>query len=478
LKGCTNAGIIECSWIKIVNEFNCISKEKADLCEYYINLNDCTRSGSGEECLWNSTIGKCTSNFKTCDKFTSNYTCNTINDRCFWNEKCIDLEKEYKCSNLTMVNCKNYINIEGLTIIDEPCFFNNYDDKNDDEKGYYCTSIDSVKNTICDNIKTNSQISDENSPKYCDNAQLIFKINGNKNLGCEWNDKTKNCIDISEETENPLPENCSEYTVESCNYNFSRDGKECFWNYGDSKGACIAMNDIDKCNKICSNDISGINTHFCDGNNIKLEICKWGEEKEGNPRDCNCEGISIPENCTSFKVTSPSDCKKLDSCFFNRKNEDNIGNITCTDIDDISECKDILNDSLCKYAKKYTFHNLESFSSTSEFTFLCIWDIEHDQCISKKLNKINIVKSGKTSYLILIIIIIIGIVIIIIIIIIFILIIKKIRNHKNGKENKELEMNNPSFFFFFFFFFFFWGGGGVVGFFFFFFFFFFFCFFF
>jgi hypothetical protein len=353
-----------------------------------------------------------------------------------------------------MTSCKNYSYIEGLSIDIEPCFYNYFTDIGE----FHCTAAKSVMNTQCINIKTNKNVGlDGKGPKFCDNAQLLFKINGESGLGCEWDENYDKCVDVISHN-NDLPVYCSEYnSSESCNYHMIRDGSFCFWNSvknNENENFCIAVTDVKTCDEICSNDISGINTYFCDGNIITMdsrsEMCKWGVVSEETVSDdCNCEGIEIPESCSLLNVTSPLQCKNFTSnrgnCFYNGNKEDEISGLgVCSDIVDVTECEYLLGRSLCTYAKKHSYYNLENYSSASREIFLCFWNMEREggMCESKQLNNLVNENNPKISILLIIIIVVLALVLIAGVVVV-VLIVKKVKSHKNHKK-REHEMNATS----------------------------------
>jgi hypothetical protein len=229
-KGCSKSEEDLCSWIKVGDVYDCAIKDSAELCEYYVDSQGCTKTSEGDICKWNTTVTKCLGVVKSCEEYISYSGCNSVNERCFWNGnpstskgQCLSLEKMYSCEELSMELCKNYSNFIGLTINIEPCFYNYIDDIG----GFYCVTTDSVMNTRCENVKTNKNVGGNSGPKYCDNAQLLFKNDG-IGFGCEW--EANKCFDAILE-EDDLPEDCSGYiTNESCNYHMTKKGKSCFWN--------------------------------------------------------------------------------------------------------------------------------------------------------------------------------------------------------------------------------------------------------
>jgi hypothetical protein len=277
----------------------------------------------------------------------------------------------------------------------------------------------------------------------------LFKIDGKKGFGCKWNDYDSECVDIIL-GENNLPENCGGYgTSETCNYHMIKNGSTCFWNPDKNGDLCMGVDDVEACGQICTNNMSGINTHFCDGNSVitdsTSEMCKWGVVSEETfTHGCNCEGVDIPENCTLLNVSYPSECKKFISgrggCFFNGNIQDKISGIgVCSDIGDVMECEYFLDQSLCTYAKKHIYYNLENYSSASSTTFLCIWNAEKEggTCQSKQLGRSMNDNNSKFSTILLLIIIV-GVVFLIIIVLVLIIIIKRVKSR--GSRIKEYEM--------------------------------------
>jgi hypothetical protein len=461
-KGCLRSDDGGCSWIRVGDEYKCVMERSGELCEYYVDIRGCTVTSTGDVCTWNSTLGKCLGVSKSCEEYISYNGCSAVKDRCFWNGisstsegRCLSLEEMYSCEDLSMVLCKNYSNIKGLTIDIEPCFYNYFSD----EGGFHCITAESMMYMECRNVKTNKNVGDGNGPKYCDNAQLLFKIGGGNGFGCKWEDDKNECVDFILEGES-FPESCSEYTsADSCNYHLIKNGSSCFWNSIESdenENYCIGVEDIKACEDICTNDLSGINTYFCNGNTLdtesRSEICKWGVGgRESISSSCNCEGVDIPENCMLLNVSSPTECKQFISkkgkCFYNGDDDDDddddVSDIgVCTDIGDITECSHISDQGLCTYAKKHTYFNLENYSSSSTTSFLCLWNAEENICQSKKLDDL-INKNESTIWTWLLIVIIVVIVVIILIIVIFVLIVglRKMKSYLNNKE-RELETNN------------------------------------
>jgi large-conductance mechanosensitive channel len=459
-KGCFESYEGLCSWVKIDDIYQCVKMESVELCEFYTDFRGCTKTNGGDICGWNSTVGKCFGVIKSCEEYVSYSGCVSVNDRCFWNGlpfttegKCLSLEKLYSCEDLSMTLCKDYSNIEGLTIDVEPCFYNHFSDVNE----FHCITAESVMDTQCRNIETNKNIGlDEKGPKLCDNAQLLFKINGENGVGCEWDEHYNKCVDAILDN-NYLPEYCSDYnSSESCNYHMIKNGSSCFWNSvdsGENENFCMRVGEVGDCVEICTNDISGFNTYFCNGNTIitdtKSEMCRWDAEKgETFERGCNCEGMEIPENCSLLNVTSLSQCKNFTSergkCFYNGDNlNEGSGFGICSNIDDIRECEQFLYQPLCTYAKKHTYHNLESYSSISREIFLCFWNVEKEGgvCESKKLSNSMNENNPKISTLLLIIIIIAVVVFVLIIVgVLLFIIVKKVKSRRNNNK-REFEMS-------------------------------------
>jgi hypothetical protein len=388
-KGCSRSEESVCSLIRIGDDLNCIVEESAELCELYINADGCKKTIEGDLCLWNSTTEKCSSGFKSCGEYSSYVGCSAIRERCFWNGgissadgKCFSLEREYSCADLSRSFCNNYLSIEGLIIVDSPCFFNN---RNINEEVFDCVSAISM--TTCESIKTNNSVVGSEI-NYCDGAQFLFGIGGRNGIGCCWDDTLSKCMDLLL-TSLILPENCSGYETEvECKFHITQSGEKCYWNMSDEisiNSSCVDFVEVSDCSSICTNDISGIGKYICDGNVVEMkevtELCKWQhEEREGEGKNCNCEGDIIPENCSLINKNSSSDCNKINSskgyCFLNSDDNNVEGVKTCADVVDITECLEILNSVNCIQARKYKFTNIESNTSTPIESFLCIWDYE------------------------------------------------------------------------------------------------------
>jgi hypothetical protein len=205
------------------------------------------------------------------------------------------------------------------------------------------------------------------------------------------------------------------------------------------------------CSSICTNDVSDFNSRFCDGNAVftdsTSELCKWEEGANNSTyQTCNCEGLLIPEACSLFDVFSPSECKKLKSeqggCFFNGDNQDSIEKVLCSDIYDIKECEDFKERALCTYAKKYTYPNLETYSSSSNTTFLCLWTLD-EGCKSKELGRLSKDDEGKgkISVVVIVIIIVVITLTLISILLIMIIIVRRLNSRRNARI-KEYEMHS------------------------------------
>jgi hypothetical protein len=451
-KGCWRSDEASCSWVKVGGTYDCVVAGSGELCEHYVDMGGCTGTSEGDVCIWNSTLMKCLGVARSCEEYVSYTRCSAVNDRCFWNGnpspsegKCLSLEEMYTCEELSMVTCKNYNNVEGLSLYTEPCFYNYFSDVG----GLYCTSVDSVTNTECKSIRTNKNVGVDSGPRYCDNAQFLFGISG-KGFGCEWRVDTNECVDVLDGSN--LPENCSEYeTADSCNYRMIKSGSACFWNsIGDDENGtfCIGIEDIEGCGEICSNDVSGINSHFCDGNSVMTdstsEMCRWGVvSEETGSQGCNCEGVEIPENCALLNASSPAECKQFISkrgkCFYNGDDKDDVMGVgVCWDVVDVSECSHLLNQKLCTYAKKHTYYNLENYTSASLASFLCLWNAEEEGiCQSKKVDNSISSENPKISTWLLIVIIVVGVVTLVTIILVLILILKKMKSYSSHKEKEE-----------------------------------------
>jgi NADH:ubiquinone oxidoreductase subunit 3 (subunit A) len=453
-KGCLISDDGVCSWVKVGDEYKCIGERTGELCEYYVDVRGCTETSVGDVCKWNSTLGKCLGAIKSCEEYISYNGCNSVNERCFWNDisstsegGCLSLEKMYSCEDLSMKLCKNYSNIKGLTIDVEPCFYNYFSD----DGGLHCVTTESVTNKQCSNIKTNKNVGDDSGPKYCDNAQLLFKIGGESGFGCEWELSKNECVNAILEGDG-FPESCSEYSsADSCNYHLIKNGDSCFWNSIESdenENSCVGVSDVKACEEICTNDLSGINTYFCAGKVItesRSEMCKWGVSDETISHGCNCEGVDIPENCTLLNVSSPTECKQLISekgkCFYNGDSDDKvIGVGICSDIGDITECSDILDGGLCTYAKKHTYYNLENYSSSSTAIFLCLWNTEESICQSKKIdNLVNKDEQKGLTWLLIVIIVVVVVVVLIVVVLVLIFVLRKVKSYSSNKK-REYEM--------------------------------------
>jgi hypothetical protein len=429
----------KCTWVGVIGDYSCVSEGGAEFCGHYLSEESCTQTVTEEVCEWNNKTKKCDGKQKQCDEFLSWNGCESVNEGCWWNGlkhgngKCMILEGDYTCSNLSKYVCENYLNINGLTITDEPCFFNGISEEN----GNSCVSADSMRfvNISCGDIKTNEQtIPNETSPKFCDNAQLLFGISGMNGYGCYWDDNNT-CLDMLDTN---ISRTCSEYkSIEQCNYHFSVDEGECFWNdidKSDEKNACKSTNLISNCSTICTNDVAGINSHFCSGGSdvfdISSEICRWSGSDVVIVEGCNCEGIEIPPTCKDLFLNeriTPSECKTFKSeegnCFFNGNTENYSGEFVCSSTSLITKCGDLLDSSLCKYAKKYIYINLESSTSSSFSSFLCLWDYEEGVCESKGVGKTEELNKDKNSFQTILIIIITSTVVVLVLVIIFIIIV-------------------------------------------------------
>jgi hypothetical protein len=216
----------------------------------------------------------------------------------------------------------------------------------------------------------------------------------------------------------------------------------------------LAIEEIENCKNICTNGVSGIGSRFCDGNSVgggggdsSGEMCSWGEGEDGNVKinDCSCEGKQIPDECESLEISSTSECKKFKSmkgpCFFNGGSEEGEG--ICSDVVSITECTDFKDRVLCSYAKKYTYPYLESYSSASNTTFLCLWNVG-EGCQSKGLGRSSSEEDGgKISSVALIIIIVVGSVVLVGVVLIMVIIMRRIKSRKNERL-KEYEMQHLS----------------------------------
>jgi hypothetical protein len=298
------------------------------------------------------------------------------------------LEDIYTCDTLSKRVCEEYSAVDGLFVSDAPCFYNGrFTDEEEDANN--CSSVSSLLTSTCENIKTNERVSVEGEMRFCDNAQSLFKIKGKYELGCSW-EEDSGCVDA---VNGEMAAVCDDYKdTPSCNYHFSLEG-ECFWNIRGESGGCFSMKSIQECTTICTNDVSGINSHYCSGNGgsfeqITSEICRWGDE-EGEYGSCKCEGLEIPSKCDEYSIKSIGDCKLLYSekglCFFNGGNKiTSEEEIKCSDIVEVKKCIHLLSRSLCVYARRYTYPNLEPKISAENTSFLCYWDGETESgCVSK-----------------------------------------------------------------------------------------------
>jgi hypothetical protein len=453
----------KCVWVGIVNDFYCIKENSAETCEYYLEQNICGMTKEGEMCLWNSTLGRCITKsveIKSCDMLNTYKVCNSISDRCFWNGgnetttiggSCLPLEKAYSCSELTKTICNTYGEINGLTVVDSPCFFNG----GDDEDGLFCTSEGKLINSSCEKVKTNNRVGIVSGPKYCDNAESLFGIVGDDKLGCVWDERGE-CVNVLK-GQVTRPESCKEYeTIDECNFNMDESGEECFWNsmVEGIDGACIPVKDIFNCTSICTNEISGLSSRFCDGNAINTgdssEMCKWIDESGEIIMDCNCEGVLIEEMCSLLEIKTAYDCNGVVSmkgkCFFNGEIEKKLDvgdeRLRCSDYEDIKKCEDLRNKTLCTYARRYVYKNLEMKSSGSPTTFMCLWDVERKICKAKET---NIEESpGKEGNIVVIIIIVVGVCVVVATVIIIVIIVIKVKqkNNMRNSENKEFEIKD------------------------------------
>jgi F0F1-type ATP synthase membrane subunit c/vacuolar-type H+-ATPase subunit K len=238
----------------------------------------------------------------------------------------------------------------------------------------------------------------------------------------------------------------------------TKKGKSCFWNPvkdDENDTFCVGMDDVEACDNICTNDLSGINTYFCNGNSVitdsTSEMCKWGVVSEETfTGGCYCEGVDIPERCTLLNVSGPSECKQFISlkgkCFYNGGGDDDDGVMmgigVCSDIGDIMECEDFLDQTLCTYAKKHTYYNLENYSSASSAMFLCIWNAEEGGiCHSKKLGRSMNSDEPEMSTWMLIVIIMVGVVILVVLVVVLLLVLRKVKSHSSNKK-REHEMSD------------------------------------
>jgi ATP-dependent Zn protease len=116
--------------------------------------------------------------------------------------------------------------------------------------------------------------------------------------------------------------------------------------------------------------------------------------------------------------------------------------VVCSDIKNILECENLKEKLLCTYAKKFTYSNLEGYSTSPETSFLCLWNVEEEKCESKNLgkDKRNGNKEDK-NWIVIMIIILWGVIIIMVIILVMIMIAKRMKSRKN-MNIKEYEIHN------------------------------------
>jgi hypothetical protein len=58
----------------------------------------------------------------------------------------------------------------------------------------------------------------------------------------------------------------------------------------------------------------------------------------------------------------------------------------CSDIKNILECENLKEKLLCTHAKKFTYSNLEKYSTSPKTSFLCLWSVDEEKCESKNLD--------------------------------------------------------------------------------------------
>jgi hypothetical protein len=462
--GWGNSGCVKkngnCSMAKVGSELRCILPGSADICAYYIDSDGCRVSGSGEVCTWNSTIGKCVGiqSDKPCNEYNIFTTCSAVSDRCFWNGaqsssasgSCLSLEVVYKCADLSLALPKVYNSIGGPTVDDSPCFSNV---PSNSSTGNY-TSVESVINATCGSIKTDGRVGGMSGPAYCDDALFLFGIKGVNGVGCMWDSPTKSCVDLKNVAS--LPDSCSGYKSESeCSYHLTSKNEKCFWNGNDTptNGGCVSLENFTNCSAICTNEISGFDTYYCDGNaafvDSNSEVCQWEGGESGQVHICSCSGVEVKPTCELILSESPANCRKFVSkigpCFFNG-NDQILNGTTCSDINSVDECSFLKDRTLCTYANKYTYPNLEVNSTTSRHIFVCLWNIENGKCDSKKLGFSNVggdeEGNGELSLqMVIIIIASVGTVAFAIVIIVIILVVKRLKTRK-GNRLKEQEMDD------------------------------------
>jgi hypothetical protein len=214
----------------------------------------------------------------------------------------------------------------------------------------------------------------------------------------------------------------------------------------------MGEDDVVSCAGICTNDYSGISTHVCEDNTItagaSLEMCKWENSSVGGvTKNCNCESVLIPDACPELEVTSPSECgrfkSKKSACFYNKNSYEDGQGVECENVDDVLECSNIKNASVCTYARKIKFPNLDRESSLSHATFLCLWDIEKEGCVSKGLGKPSVINSEDegSPWLFIVLGMVGGCVIIITVVVLVIIVVFMKRRVRLRK--KEFEMSVP-----------------------------------
>jgi hypothetical protein len=161
---------------------------------------------------------------------------------------------------------------------------------------------------------------------------------------------------------------------------------------------CCSMSSVKECSDIGTNDAFDTNKRYCDNaldifaNFAKDEIrCMWIKDDNDSVKG-KC--IDFIENkCSDIKnIKNGSECgnhySKKGKCFFNGDSQSGVNGddwkeLRCSDVEDVTECANILDFMLCAYATKDIYGNLLLDSSSSSSSIYCIWDVERGTCVTK-----------------------------------------------------------------------------------------------
>jgi hypothetical protein len=197
--------------------------------------------------------------------------------------------------------------------------------------------------------------------------------------------------------------------------------RKCVWGRDSfGNGMCVPKDSLK-----CDDYLSSIGCLWGVTDKSELMICRWDEQTNQCYNSEGCEFIREEGKICEEYVS------KKGGCFFNGEGVITTAGKTCSNIIDIKSCSEFLFPTLCILADKSLYTQLFGNSRNP-----CIWDVEKQECISKKEGENS--PEGENSSSTIIIIIVVLVVVVAVVGILVIVIIILIYRRKSNKDVKNI----------------------------------------